>query len=121
MQTETEPLRLRFRVFGPQPSLLACSNAHTHHRHHLVYTTTPLPLPTSLHCRFQRRAPNRALAGWFQVFGPKPTTPACAAQRVTPLPPSPCPPHPTTPPHRPPLQFHTARPKPSYDSSVSRF
>ncbi|KIM83079.1 hypothetical protein PILCRDRAFT_7498 [Piloderma croceum F 1598] len=110
MQTETEPLRLRFRVFWPQPPPPhACSNAHTHHHHHLVYTT-PAPLPTSFHCCFQRRAQNRALVGRFQDFGPKPATPACAAQHVTPPPTSPCHHHPTTSPHLPPSLFPMARP-----------
>ncbi|KIM73420.1 hypothetical protein PILCRDRAFT_15220 [Piloderma croceum F 1598] len=110
MQTKTEPLKLRLRVFRPQPPPpRVCSNAHTHHHHHLVYTT-PGPLPTSLHCCFQRRAQNRALVGRFQDFGPKPATPACAVQRATPPPTSPHRHHPTTSPHLPPSLFPTARP-----------
>ncbi|KIM72924.1 hypothetical protein PILCRDRAFT_15690 [Piloderma croceum F 1598] len=98
----------------------ALPNARPHHHRHLVITTPPPP-PITHHCYFQQHAPNRALVGRFWVFDPKPTTPACAAQHATPPPPSPHPPHPTTSPHRPPLPFHTVRPKPSYNSSVSRF
>ncbi|KIM71255.1 hypothetical protein PILCRDRAFT_17231 [Piloderma croceum F 1598] len=98
----------------------ALPNARPHHCHHLVVTTPPPP-PIIHHRSFQQRPQNRATTARFRVFGPKPTTPACAAQRVTPPPLSPRRHHPTTSPHRSTLLFPTARPKPSPSGPVSSF
>jgi hypothetical protein len=114
-------------VFGPNPlpaSRFASAPPHrpTTTISHNIVRTTPPPLPphTIPHRRFTRRARNRATTARFRFLA---QPPPCLAFRERTAPP-PLPHrthHPTTPMHHPPSPFHTARPKPSHNGSVSSF
>jgi hypothetical protein len=92
-------------------------------------TTSDRVSPTSIRSTPPRHEPPRhsitkTEPRWlgFLCFGcihPKPPAPACAIKRTTPPPSPPHTPHPSTPLHRPPWPFPTARPKPSPSGLVS--